>query len=181
MSCLAFLIGLIPTHAGKTPLDRYSPGISGAHPHSRGENVVCFFVPSGVQGSSPLTRGKRDRRRERRLTRRLIPTHAGKTKTAPLANPNQRAHPHSRGENFMCSAGLPRMNGSSPLTRGKLYSYTTEVARVRLIPTHAGKTGFIVNGESDHWAHPHSRGENALDFSANHTLGGSSPLTRGKL
>ena len=30
-------------------------------------------------------------------------------------------------------------------------------------------------------AHPRSRGENALDFNPNHTLGGSSPLTRGKL
>ena len=50
----------------------------------------------------------------------------------------------------------------------------------RLIPAHAGKTGFIVNGQTDHWAHPRSRGENAGSPRPGGLAYGSSPLTRGK-
>ena len=49
-----------------------------------------------------------------------------------------------------------------------------------LIPAHAGKTFLLCAYRRFAPAHPRSRGENALDFSPNHTLGGSSPLTRGK-
>ena len=50
------------------------------------------------------------------------------------------AHPRSRGENedFNC---LPeRIEGSSPLTRGKLRGGELEFVPERLIPAHAGKT-----------------------------------------
>ena len=50
--------GLIPAHAGKT-LEAASPrSCQGAHPRSRGENPHSITFPSGVKGSSPLTRGK---------------------------------------------------------------------------------------------------------------------------
>ena len=50
-------------------------------------------------GSSPLTRGKHVRRSDRRDRRRLIPTHAGKTKGKAIVSFDAGAHPHSRGEN----------------------------------------------------------------------------------
>ena len=42
--------GLIPAHAGKTLTDKHPVRTVTAHPRSRGENVMCFFAPSAVQG-----------------------------------------------------------------------------------------------------------------------------------
>ena len=49
---------LIPAHAGKTDSSCHSVRSNAAHPRSRGENEAHCLVPSGVYGSSPLTRGK---------------------------------------------------------------------------------------------------------------------------
>ena len=55
-----FMPGLIPAHAGKTWIHfGYSLGLR-AHPRSRGENVHTDENVAFGQGSSPLTRGKRD-------------------------------------------------------------------------------------------------------------------------
>ena len=71
--------GLIPAHAGKTVGDGASSAPSPAHPRSRGENEAHCLVPSGVYGSSPLTRGKPLNHRLKGLVDGLIPAHAGKT------------------------------------------------------------------------------------------------------
>ena len=51
-------VRLIPAHAGKTLCGGGRGHGSGAHPRSRGENVVPVRRRFGVLGSSPLTRGK---------------------------------------------------------------------------------------------------------------------------
>ena len=59
--------GLIPAHAGKTPvLARRSVG-AGAHPRSRGENRKSNERRPNRWGSSPLTRGKLQFLRARRM------------------------------------------------------------------------------------------------------------------
>ena len=75
-------------HAGSSPLTRgkrrsmRSPrSIRLAHPRSRGENAVTLKVARETAGSSPLTRGKRARCRRARASLRLIPAHAGKTRS----------------------------------------------------------------------------------------------------
>ena len=70
--------------------------------------------------------------------------------------------------------------GSSPLTRGKQRSRRSSVARLGLIPAHAGKTVEEARHRVEVEAHPRSRGENRS--SSDPILGGygSSPLTRGK-
>ena len=92
--------GLIPTHAGKTSHNPAHRSASTAHPRPRGENEVL---------SPPLL-----------LNYGLIPTHAGKTsrRASRLAAP--RAHPRSRGENLKFGKTGSEIEGSSPLTRGKL-------------------------------------------------------------
>ena len=133
--------GLIPAHAGKTQCKSLIFCARSAHPRSRGENSggpICVWCPSG---SSPLTRGKRSRRRHR--SRAL------------------RAHPRSRGENMMCAiVGFP-VAGSSPLTRGKRMSRALRQGAQRLIPAHAGKTRLHYASRAMYRAHPRSRGENA--------------------
>ena len=73
--------GLIPAHAGKTEQAEDNEANAEAHPRSRGENHGEHFGGGLIEGSSPLTRGKRFRRCRGRARRRLIPAHAGKTRT----------------------------------------------------------------------------------------------------
>ena len=152
--------GLIPAHAGKTHTIVWTSLPWRAHPRSRGENGPnqpgsCFSL-----GSSPLTRGKPEDRRERRILRRLIPAHAGKT-AAALTQARARA-------------------GSSPLTRGK-HTITYRPHRpAGLIPAHAGKTSTYSHTRAHPRAHPRSRGENRAIHLPEWEREGSSPLTRGK-
>ena len=52
------VVGLIPAHAGKTPLVSHRAISRPAHPRSRGENEYQARKSVTVRGSSPLTRGK---------------------------------------------------------------------------------------------------------------------------
>ena len=172
---------LIPTHAGKTTARQSPPPTSWAHPHSRGENDFGHADDHADRGSSPLTRGKLVLTSDRESKLGLIPTHAGKTSTTPVATSSPEAHPHSRGENTHPRLGVVSGCGSSPLTRGKPRATGLHHGTPRLIPTHAGKTNTCGCGDRRPTAHPHSRGENQGDAYTCVGELGSSPLTRGKL
>ena len=90
------------------------------------------------------------------------------------------AHPRSRGENFLIVEVAEKLDGSSPLTRGKLRGATGAHADRGLIPAHAGKTPSVDVAVSFSGAHPRSRGENRVRRCARGWWLGSSPLTRGK-
>ena len=172
--------GLIPAHAGKTRLATKRAARSTAHPRSRGENRRDRFRLGFRGGSSPLTRGKHVGRQSVIVSVRLIPAHAGKTQARQWKRWGPSAHPRSRGENAYVTGADNLCSGSSPLTRGKPWSDLTGTARPRLIPAHAGKTGFRLAVAGLAWAHPRSRGENPGVSRKNGGWGGSSPLTRGK-
>ena len=152
--------GLIPAHAGKT----LTPA---------GQLVIDG-------GSSPLTRGKQTGRDGGSRRTGLIPAHAGKTSRRGDGRCPRRAHPRSRGENLLMPAHMPSMKGSSPLTRGKLFSTFRRASSAGLIPAHAGKT--VTHGPPPRppAAHPRSRGENSARLAVTVNHEGSSPLTRGK-
>ena len=194
------LHGLIPAHAGKTNTGHTWSGAPWAHPRSRGENSPPGGATVSSEGSSPLTRGKRDTRLKSRTGYRLIPAHAGKTTGRSGEAASNAAHPRSRGENCRCSLFSPSLRGSSPLTRGKravqdghalgggsspltrgkhhAASPLTEVEG--LIPAHAGKTRPRGRSGLQRRAHPRSRGENTPPLTPPVNRLGSSPLTRGK-
>ena len=73
--------------------------MKGAHPRSRGENAASDAIQFDLEGSSPLTRGKRSEECCGVHDVGLIPIHAGKTRAGRPGNASMRAHPHSRGEN----------------------------------------------------------------------------------
>ena len=172
--------GLIPTHAGKTTRPGGCLRERRAHPHSRGENTRTVTGSPPRRGSSPLTRGKRNREQGTGRLTRLIPTHAGKTCAWRKREWTCWAHPHSRGENPGAHLLQALPGGSSPLTRGKQRRIVEGVTANRLIPTHAGKTRYRTQRPARSRAHPHSRGENS-EVSAGHAArAGSSPFTRGK-
>ena len=153
-------IRLIPAHAGKTEPSTQPAFRAGAHPRSRGENLLKEVPPVFAHG--------------------LIPAHAGKTRPPTRPSPPKRVHPRSRGENI-ATAERPRYDvGSSPLTRGKRWEQNSWTDPVGLIPAHAGKTAPPAPGADSPWAHPRSRGENAKIPALRRADEGSSPLTRGK-
>ena len=135
----------------------------------------------GGSGSSPLTRGKPVRVGHAYWWSGLIPAHAGKTSSLTDRQTPRPAHPRSRGENRAAAEQAVRAVGSSPLTRGKLPSWTRSLLTARLIPAHAGKTSMTDRSPSKHTAHPRSRGENGAWCGRRVFSMGSSPLTRGKL
>ena len=93
----------------------------------------------------------------------------------------ESAHPRSRGENSSARKRPASARGSSPLTRGKRALRSVQGLQSRLIPTHAGKTVFMIVVVATDTAHPRSRGENPGATHEAWTKAGSSPLTRGKL
>ena len=157
-----------------------APLMSAAHPRSRGENPVDALCGVLRAGSSPLTRGKLDSAPSDVVLARLIPAHAGKTKSVIMTGIARAAHPRSRGENEIARAEDVNGNGSSPLTRGKPGTDFGSPSLDRLIPAHAGKTDRPGPRGAGRSAHPRSRGENGPTWSHVRTLAGSSPLTRGK-
>ena len=171
---------LIPAHAGKTRIRRPTSSLRSAHPRSRGENTAFFRWAHGAGGSSPLTRGKLGELVHFLRGHRLIPAHAGKTVVEPVWTNVSTAHPRSRGENAREMTGLTQVQGSSPLTRGKLGEGRGGPGCQRLIPAHAGKTRAWSWCRWSPAAHPRSRGENYRDVHAFVDQFGSSPLTRGK-
>ena len=72
---------LIPAHAGKTSEMLVSISINPAHPRSRGENYQVPLFGTASRGSSPLTRGKLVGEAAPEDGSRLIPAHAGKTRS----------------------------------------------------------------------------------------------------
>ena len=172
--------GLIPAHAGKTASRRQRSRSIGAHPRSRGENLLRDRVAAAGGGSSPLTRGKPHLETARRDRRGLIPAHAGKTRRRFRRSYVMGAHPRSRGENMTPESDARPNRGSSPLTRGKPGPRRAHTDHEGLIPAHAGKTGKTDVALEELGAHPRSRGENISGTLWPGLQNGSSPLTRGK-
>ena len=78
---LANDLGLIPAHAGKTQETAHVLASDWAHPRSRGENSLPHHFRHPHPGSSPLTRGKLPTSPFQTPSPRLIPAHAGKTRS----------------------------------------------------------------------------------------------------
>ena len=171
---------LIPAHAGKTVRARTSPAPKRAHPRSRGENWRTVALTAWSLGSSPLTRGKPDRRHCQVPACGLIPAHAGKTRARSSSLSSARAHPRSRGENVAEQAAKSASTGSSPLTRGKHNQMTPGNPDDGLIPAHAGKTREGHAVRRDWPAHPRSRGENRRSARSRYSLTGLIPAHAGK-
>ena len=110
--------GIIPAHAGKTPLKRRKRRSRRDHPRACGENLSECHVLLLVQRSSPRMRGKPLPLHPSARERAIIPAHAGKTKS--YGTPSRRScdHPRACGENpfslisfLICSRSSPRMRG----------------------------------------------------------------------
>ena len=174
------LTGTIPAHAGKTRPQSEPRGAPGDYPRSRGENRSCSTMTRCARGLSPLTRGKPIHRTARRAPGGTIPAHAGKTVSPSPVQKIWRDYPRSRGENRAPGGAAARVEGLSPLTRGKPRKIRAGNGLHGTIPAHAGKTsgpGGLGRPVGDY---PRSRGENLHFVLKCVHWRGLSPLTRGK-
>ena len=116
----------IPAYAGNTG----SVGCAGAwaavHPRLRGEHVTPAYMSIHSDGSSPLTRGTRQRPLVIAVAHRFIPAYARSTVVQIITTTGQAVHPRLREEHVTAVPKFCPTTGSSPLTRG---------ARARRRPT----------------------------------------------
>ena len=180
-ACLNIITeGLIPAHAGKTKSPSTQSVKGRAHPRACGENVAWCGIHARARahpracgenhrrtarngiagGSSPRMRGKRRHSEQRRIPRRLIPAHAGKTLACDRGRSTRRAHPRACGENELILGNVSCPVGSSPRMRGKRGYSQSALARAM--------------------AHPRACGENLARPGHVSRKSGSSPRMRGK-
>ena len=109
---------IIPALAGNTLRNLYRGPYRRDHPRSRGEYGLFASLNFAAEGSSPLSRGIPNLRREVHVAHRIIPALAGNTAAKPSTASSSSDHPRSRGEYFcLIGRGGPGP-GSSPLSRG---------------------------------------------------------------
>ena len=113
--------------------------------------------------------------------RRIIPAHAGQTKSSTNACRNSSDHPRACGANALIRLLRRPLAGSSPRMRGKLTHLLGLAYRRRIIPAHAGQTdgrGYPRRFSTDH---PRACGANMWCAVFGIRFTGSSPRMRGKL
>ena len=132
--------GITPADAGKTHIQHDESCHSKDHPRGCGENgAFPIFAPHFI-GSPPRMRGKRDIRTTPRVTLRITPADAGKTRCLSVRLARRRDHPRGCGENGIGQVVGRGRRGSPPRMRGKLHSAQPQVADFRITPADAGKT-----------------------------------------
>ena len=131
------------------------------------------------RGSSPLARGLRDRRGERRRGRRIIPARAGFTSPDSSPTRQSRDHPRSRGVYRKRCGRRSSGRGSSPLARGLRRRHAHRRQHPRIIPARAGFTSSPPPSSIRRPDHPRSRGVYRPLPARRHRRSGSSPLARG--
>ena len=131
---------IIPAHAGQTVGTYRTWMWPPDHPRACGANVSLPPQPSPRDGSSPRMRGK-----QRKITTvgpwiRIIPAHAGQTRSLPPRHRRFPDHPRACGANLTPRYSVVIVAGSSPRMRGKQWLRVGLWPFGRIIPAHAGQT-----------------------------------------
>ena len=130
-------------------------------------------------GSSPLSRGIRQRHTMGVRHPGIIPALAGNTPRRPSLPGRSWDHPRSRGE-YNGLAGIDSYrSGSSPLSRGIPAPGCSMRTLIRIIPALAGNTTTPPPYLFAATDHPRSRGEYDSTSPSTWMVTGSSPLSRG--
>ncbi len=149
----------IPALAGNTPRTLACPQIDPVHPRARGEHGSVYQINRAYTGSSPRSRGTHLHGRVRRARARFIPALAGNTLLFLLPSGLRPVHPRARGEHEGRGFGESPLPGSSPRSRGTLFSDALRFGRVRFIPALAGNTLLLDHEPITVPVHPRARGE----------------------
>ena len=172
-------VRIIPARAGFTLRGSVAWGHWRDHPRSRGVYSVYGQVTERKEGSSPLARGLRGLRMDRRWHMGIIPARAGFTNSGRCARRGRPDHPRSRGVYGVKSVAAKPINGSSPLARGLRYQERDQQGTARIIPARAGFTPRRSPWKGILMDHPRSRGVYFMTAFIGARSKGSSPLARG--
>ena len=174
--------------------------IAAVHPRARGEHAGAGAAGAVATGSSPRTRGTRKLLKKQRFPWRFIPAHAGNTTWPRTCRSPASVHPRARGEHAPATGALVSAIGSSPRTRGTLWTGAVFGERSRFIPAHAGNTRAVLSSPKNSSGssprtrgtrqrciaktertavHPRARGEHRRFRQFGQDSDGSSPRTRG--
>ena len=115
-----------------------------------------------------------------KVTVRITPACAGKTRRVASVPPEKRDHPRVCGENPWFGIDGNNQTGSPPRVRGKPVSPATSRRRSRITPACAGKTIPLPAWQVQNKDHPRVCGENFPDGKASLPHAGSPPRVRGK-
>ena len=110
--------GIIPAYAGSTTSCPLLRSRLPDHPRIRGEHRLFTEYERRGGGSSPHTRGARDRLVDVGFEFGIIPAYAGSTSISVVLSSSPADHPRIRGEHSTSAEALLMKVGSSPHTRG---------------------------------------------------------------
>jgi len=130
-------------------------------------------------GSSPHTRGAPQKHHLPFPHRGIIPAYAGSTDVGNGRGIAVEDHPRIRGEHQLRVFPQNPALGSSPHTRGALFTRSRPVMSFGIIPAYAGSTTLLGSAEEASRDHPRIRGEHFGGDRSGVALKGSSPHTRG--
>ncbi len=171
---------IIPAHAGQTFARRRAACSGTDHPRACGANALFIERKVLRTGSSPRMRGKRGVIVIVHVAERIIPAHAGQTKSLAALAALAADHPRACGANAVSTAAFMWPCGSSPRMRGKRLAKRNVHGIVRIIPAHAGQTGITRSKALGTADHPRTCGANWPGTTQQNTAVGSSPHMRGK-
>ena len=171
---------IIPAHAGQTRPQVPALGAITDHPRACGANKYPMICHVGRFGSSPRMRGKPGALNVPHSSSRIIPAHAGQTLRCCCRRCDIPDHPRACGANNPDCDRVVQDAGSSPRMRGKHFHEVRVFDLGRIIPAHAGQTGFWVNTSMSPPDHPRACGANKYPMICHVGRFGSSPRMRGK-
>ena len=150
--------GIIPAHAGLTPVT--GRGTSGYrdHPRACGAHLRRFPFRSQARGSSPRMRGSPRGLRRGYGSQGIIPAHAGLTDVIDPNMQHERDHPRACGAHFVRSPIASFKMGSSPRMRGSPLAVSRQSDPQGIIPAHAGLTSCSQSGAAAFRDHPRACG-----------------------
>ena len=130
-------------------------------------------------GSSPPTRGPRHVAALVHGRGGIIPAYAGTTPGAAWASSSWGDHPRLRGDHRRRRNRRLRSPGSSPPTRGPLFTVDSCTPTAGIIPAYAGTTAVALWQRQNARDHPRLRGDHSQIIVPFALVAGSSPPTRG--
>ena len=172
---------IIPAHAGNSGSSLAPPRMRSDHPRACGELATIPALALFICGSSPRMRGTPADDVGARSVHRIIPAHAGNSRTTSRTNATLTDHPRACGELMSAWISFSSGSGSSPRMRGTPIFRDPSIVGSRIIPAHAGNSAPLVNPRVCQPDHPRACGELSFVSRSVSRHVGSSPRMRGTL
>ena len=178
--------------AGNRPTGGSSPRMRGAAARHRSGQNYTRIIPAHAgsstganlmrckpPGSSPRMRGAVARAPSHAVADGIIPAHAGSSRWLRASRVCPRDHPRACGEQTLVVTSSNGLIGSSPRMRGADRPQDVLLRHRRIIPAHAGSSGYGLRPHRRTSDHPRACGEQRRTRSKASGDNGSSPRMRG--